>query len=542
VDESELGVVVAGPDAPRLAGSSADIHRQLGERLFGELLSHAPIGAVLVDLAGRIVAWNVVAGRLLDLRDRDSVGSSLTGLFADSSAVAVHLGLRPPTADAPGPVSPLPTFTITGPSGRARQLRLTGPPTSDDAGRARVLVIAEDRTEAVHRQREIIRRGRHSAATAQVAAAMTASGSSDIRLQRCADALTDEMRLAGAAIWTTDDSTGSVRLRAATRDTVLTGDAARHAAADALLAEPGPHRDAIPASAFYPLTSGGLRVGVLGVTSAEPIDEATHTALTAIAGHLAVGIRQDTLHRQVQAVADALQKPLLPPRLPRIPGLELAGRYRAHGDHTRIGGDFYDVFELRDGRHVLVLGDVCGKGPAAAAVTGQVRHTIWTAAQHRPDAGYVLNLVNDTLLRNGDARFCTLAYTVLDTRSPHGPNLEITCAGHPAPILYRGGVAAPAQARGRLLGVTPGLQFRTQRITLAAGDAVVYYTDGLTEGAGALHQREPADIAAEVAGLALTGGAATIADGLVAGSVRAFGANVRDDIAVLALSVAEADD
>jgi serine phosphatase RsbU (regulator of sigma subunit) len=305
-----------------------------------------------------------------------------------------------------------------------------------------------------------------------------------------------------------------------------------------------PEATAAPGYHFagYPLISGDELVGVLGVLSTDALEPVTVAPLHAMAHQIAVGIRQSWLLQRMATVAEALQKPLLPPTLPTVAGLDLAARYQAHGDGTRIGGDFYDVFALADGRHVMVLGDVCGKGPEAAAVTGLVRHTIWTAAQHRPEADYVLPLVNQALLRTGDARFCTLTYGLLDRVDEAGVTVHLTCAGHPPPVISRPAETRLSSARGTLLGVTRRLRLQPETVRLNPGDTLVCYTDGLTEGAGSHEQRRPADIADDVAAITLqqTASATVIADALLARTRQQLGTSLRDDLATLVIAVPNA--
>ena len=98
-------------------------------------------------------------------------------------------------------------------------------------------------------------------------------------------------------------------------------------------------------------------------------------------------------------IASTLQRSLLPPSLPSIPGVEVAGRYRAAGEGVDVGGDFFDVFESGDEEWAVVIGDVCGKGPEAAAVTGLARHTLRAAAGHEHRPSLLLRILNDAMIR-----------------------------------------------------------------------------------------------------------------------------------------------
>src|SRR5207237_2894197 len=136
-------------------------------------------------------------------------------------------------------------------------------------------------------------------------------------------------------------------------------------------------------------------------------------------------------------VARTLQESLLPQGTLAIPGLEVAVRYQAAGEGTDVGGDFYDVFEAREGAWALVIGDVCGKGPEAAAVTGLARHTIRATTLHEARPSRVLAMLNETIIRElSDERFCTVCCVRLRP-GPDGARLTICSGGHPLPLILR---------------------------------------------------------------------------------------------------------
>jgi serine phosphatase RsbU (regulator of sigma subunit) len=279
-------------------------------------------------------------------------------------------------------------------------------------------------------------------------------------------------------------------------------------------------------------------LGVLSITTHLALPDSVLATLENIADQIAVGAQQDRLLNRLREATRALERPLLPPRLPDLPGFDVAACYTPFSQGLHIGGDFYDAFTVPDGHHVLVLGDVCGKGPDAAAITGLVRHTLWTAAQHTSDPTHVLDLIN-TALRRQNTPFCTLIYVVIDaTRSP--ARLQIASAGHPPPLLRRAdGDTAPLEIRGPLLGVLDSPRHPVTEVELCAGDTLVLYTDGFTEGAGAADQRTPEDLAAIVAALPPADEPATaenLATALMADAHRWWGERLRDDLAVLTLT------
>jgi integral membrane sensor domain MASE1/serine phosphatase RsbU (regulator of sigma subunit) len=184
----------------------------------------------------------------------------------------------------------------------------------------------------------------------------------------------------------------------------------------------------------------------------------------------------------VKYIAGALQEGLLPPSLPEIPGIDLAARFRPVGEEYRVGGDFYDVFESRPGRWVVVVGDVSGKGPNAAAVTGLARHTLRTAAVHDDSPSQVLNVLNGALRERLSPReVCTVVYARLEP-TDGGFDVTVSSGGHPLPLLMRGdGTVREIGAHGLVLGASPELELAESTVSLAPGDCLLLYTDGLTE-------------------------------------------------------------
>lgn len=225
---------------------------------------------------------------------------------------------------------------------------------------------------------------------------------------------------------------------------------------------------------------GGLAVGLK--TGDRRYDERDVEVLEGLAERIAHAFDNSRLYRERDFVARTLQKGLLPNAIPDIPGLEVAARYRAAGEGIEVGGDFYDVFEVHDGIWAIAVGDVCGKGPTAAALTGVARHTMRAAAllDDRPAA--VLALVNEAILRESpEERFCTLAFGRIE-RTGAGFEVRISLGGHPPPILLRpDGSTSELHEPGSLLGLFPDPHLPETTIALAPGDTLVLYTDGVTD-------------------------------------------------------------
>jgi phosphoserine phosphatase RsbU/P len=183
-------------------------------------------------------------------------------------------------------------------------------------------------------------------------------------------------------------------------------------------------------------------------------------------------------------LAHTLQQSLLPPHLPSIPGVEIAAHYEAAGEGFDVGGDFYDVFETARNDWAVVIGDVCGKGPEAAALTALVRYTTRAAAIQTRRPRLVLDLVNEAVLRHDPEQFCTVTYVRLRPEG-EGARLTVSCAGHPPPLVLRAdGNVESVAAPGRVLGPFAELGAVDRIVTLELGDAVVVYTDGVTDARG----------------------------------------------------------
>jgi sigma-B regulation protein RsbU (phosphoserine phosphatase) len=146
-----------------------------------------------------------------------------------------------------------------------------------------------------------------------------------------------------------------------------------------------------------------------------------------------------------------------------------------------VGGDFYDLFALGDGAWGLVVGDVCGHGAEAAAVTALARHSAWSHARMHEDPNVVLTNVSEALLARGYGRHCTAVYGRLE-RLEAGTRLLLAVGGHPPPLLRRAdGTVQIVRDHGPLLGVLATPEFPVTEVMLEPGDALLLYTDGLIE-------------------------------------------------------------
>jgi GAF domain-containing protein len=251
-------------------------------------------------------------------------------------------------------------------------------------------------------------------------------------------------------------------------------------------------RERVQSVVGVPLLIGDEVIGVLHTSTVEPRQfGADEIALLQLAAQrAAVAIRQAELYERQLEIATVLQRSLLPRDLPEIPGLELAVSFRAAGRGVEVGGDFYDAFALDDGAWALVVGDVCGRGPEAAAVTSLARNATRTVAMQGASPSEVLARVNEVMIRSATERFCT-AVIALIRPEPSDVEVTIARAGHPPPLIRRaGGTVEEVLPTGALLGVFDRVTFDERAARLAPGDALVLYTDGLIERQPAFTGRE----------------------------------------------------
>jgi PAS domain S-box-containing protein len=259
------------------------------------------------------------------------------------------------------------------------------------------------------------------------------------------------------------------------------------------------------------------------------------------AARAALAIDNGKLFHSRNRVARSLQAALLPPALPQVEGLALSARYQVAEADVAIGGDFYDVIELGDHSWGVVVGDVCGRGPDAAALTGLMRHSVRTVVVREERPSEVLAQTNAAVLDQiDDAKFCTAAYLRLsldDAAAEGSIHVVASSAGHPRPAVVRAtGEAWLLDCAGTLLGVVEEPRLVDTETDLLPGDAVVLYTDGVTE---ARNDRELFGEKRLLAALAELAGqsAESIAAGLEA-AVTSFRNSASDDTAILVAQAA----
>ncbi len=293
-----------------------------------------------------------------------------------------------------------------------------------------------------------------------------------------------------------------------------------------------------------PLATRGQTLGAIFLLAAESgrrFDEEDLAFAREIARRAALAIDNARIHEERSSIAATLQASLLPPRLPRLPGVAVASRFRAAGEAHVVGGDFFDVFATGPGDWAIVVGDVSGKGPEAAAVTALARYTVREAAAHEELPSGVLSRLNEAILAyqaEGGDRFCTaLVGRVRSTTS--GARLILASGGHPLPLrLSAEGQVEPVGAPGMLLGIAHDPVLEDRELELAAGDSLLLYTDGVTEtptASGLLGERGLAALLENCRGL----DAEALVERVDRTVVALQAGAPRDDIAMVALQVAD---
>ncbi|MFJ5927234.1 SpoIIE family protein phosphatase [Kitasatospora sp. NPDC092948] len=197
----------------------------------------------------------------------------------------------------------------------------------------------------------------------------------------------------------------------------------------------------------------------------------------------ALALDNSRLYSERTATSQAFQRALLPPELPKIPGVEVEVFYQAAGEGNEVGGDFYDLFPIREGTYGFAIGDVCGTGPEAASVTGLARNSLRLLAREGLSAPQVLTRLNAAILDEGSrARFLTLLYGELTPREDGSTVLSLVCAGHPLPLRLRtDGQVDQAASPQPLLGVMDELDLTAEELVLSPGEVLLCVTDGVTE-------------------------------------------------------------
>jgi PAS domain S-box-containing protein len=289
-------------------------------------------------------------------------------------------------------------------------------------------------------------------------------------------------------------------------------------------------------SLTVPIRASGRTLGAIALyfgASGRRFDGDDLVVATALAARAGLHIENARLYTERTTIADTLQEGLLPAELPAIPRVEVAARYRAAAG--QVGGDFYDVFPSEEGTWTAIIGDVSGKGPEAASLTGLARHTLYATAMTEQRPVHNLARLNEVMLRRlREPAFCTVVYARV-CPGPDSTLVTLAGGGHPHPLLLRAdGTVEWVELSGTLVGIVEDAHFEERDVRLAPGDLLLLYTDGAVElrrselefGERVLEQalREHVDRPAEEVVQAVADRIEEARDG-----------SARDDVALLAL-------
>jgi serine phosphatase RsbU (regulator of sigma subunit)/PAS domain-containing protein len=288
------------------------------------------------------------------------------------------------------------------------------------------------------------------------------------------------------------------------------------------------------------LKARGRRFGTLTLANAESgrlFEDADVQLAEELAARAGMAIDNARLYTERTRIAHTLQAKLLPERLPDIPGVLVAARYRAAGELNDVGGDFYDVFPRSPTEWALVVGDVSGKGAEAAAVTALARYTLRAAALESAPPSDALRRLNTAMIDDDTSEFATVALAYFSKAADDAVDVRLALAGHPAPALVRSeGTVEMAGRFGMMVGLREDPVLHDVELRIRPGDALLLYTDGVSEAGPRGRPLGEHGIAAVLGELAGRTPQAMV-DALERAAVSAQPGEPRDDIALLAISL-----
>ena len=233
-----------------------------------------------------------------------------------------------------------------------------------------------------------------------------------------------------------------------------------------------------------PMTAGRRVVGAIAFvneSSSRSFDQGDLEIAVELGRRAGLAAENARIAGERARVAEVLQRELLPPDLPEMEGWEVATMYRPAGEVSEVGGDFYEAFAVRDG-WVVLLGDVSGHGALAASLTAVARHTIRAATTVASDPSVGLRTLDERLRERDAVALCSVAVILLPAAAPASDvEARIWLAGHPAPFLVRDGVPEEVGSAGPLVGIGERPEWSYEVVTVAPGDQLVVYTDGVVE-------------------------------------------------------------
>jgi serine phosphatase RsbU (regulator of sigma subunit)/ketosteroid isomerase-like protein len=293
------------------------------------------------------------------------------------------------------------------------------------------------------------------------------------------------------------------------------------------------------------LRARGRPTGVLTISvgpSGRRFDDSDVHFVTILAGRVALALDNAGLfsdlersERERAEIAETLQRGLLPPPLPHIPGWSVAATYRPAGAENELGGDFYDAFRIAGG-WMVVIGDVTGRGAQAAAVTAHARYTLRTAAALTGDPVVALSTLNRELLARQGAALCSVAAMAV-SEDPSEP-VRLAVAGHPPPLLVEGDLVSEVGSSGPVLGAFDDGTWDLATAAVAPTQQLVVVTDGVTESAGEEERFGEERLRAQLRAVS----SPAIAAQRIEVALHEFaGGTLEDDAAIVAIAPATAD-
>jgi serine phosphatase RsbU (regulator of sigma subunit)/PAS domain-containing protein len=289
---------------------------------------------------------------------------------------------------------------------------------------------------------------------------------------------------------------------------------------------------------FLPLRARGRSLGmvVIGDPAGGRFDQDAVELAEELSRRAALTLDNALLYRNQLTASEALQRSLLPASLPEVPNLEVGVAYIAAEEGQQVGGDFYDLFTVGPDRWRFTIGDVCGSGPEAAAVTGQARHVLRILGRQVCPVAEAVRQLNDALREErGPAPFMTVVHGEITPRPGGGMHVEMVAAGHPLPFLLSpSGQAHLVGSNQPLLGVLADPTYRTDAFDLLPDQSLLCVTDGVLErrrGGRMLGENDIDDLLAQCHGLSASA-TATCVQRVV---VEYADEPPRDDLAVLVL-------
>jgi PAS domain S-box-containing protein len=560
-----VGKVVFEVTEPRAAERAL---REQTARYETLLLALSEVGEAMIVLEdGRVVHANEAFAAMTGYSQREIAElPSIYDLMPEEQRQRVH---RRAALRLAGRVGPGAQLSLRHRDGRMLALEVASA-RLDVQGRHQLVTVARDVTARARAEVERERLLQHARFLAEASAAFDAVLDEDRTLQSMARLSVRE--LADTCVVLLADKPGSIRRVAAVAhdpadedrlremlerypftkrrshplfDVLRTGESRLvvHGSDIEAMAQDERHLELIRAfpmlsTVIVPLIARGRTLGAMALGFRAIVEQDSVALFEDLARRAALAMDNARLYAERDAVARTLQRSLLPTELPEIPGMELAARYVAAGEGNEVGGDFYDCFPTRDGDWALVIGDVCGKGADAAVITALARYTLRASAMlHADDPAEILGELNDAILRqSSDPRFCTVLYVSL---SPAGGGLTacVATGGHPLPLVLRDdGSVETAGRPGTLLGILPDPEISVHAIDLGPGDALILYTDGVTEASPLDDAFGPEPFASFVAGCA-GDDADAIARRIEEAALEIQGGTPRDDVAVVVLRV-----